>query len=66
MVDYFFSVYAGELMKEKNIYTVFAGGDDIFVLGAWDEVIDFAKALREKFMEFSGGRSLNQLCLPQK
>lgn len=59
MVDYFFSVYAGELMKEKNIYTVFAGGDDIFVLGAWDEVIDFAKALREKFMEFSGGSGLS-------
>jgi len=53
MVDYFFSVKATELMKGKNIYTVFAGGDDVFVLGAWDEVIEFAKNLREEFMKFA-------------
>lgn len=58
MVDYFFSVYASHLMKGKNIYTVFAGGDDIFILGAWDEVIDFAKELREEFMRFAAGSNL--------
>jgi CRISPR-associated protein Csm1 len=59
MIDYFFSVYATTLMEGKNIYTVFAGGDDIFILGAWDEVIEFAKQLRRKFMEFANGSSLS-------
>lgn len=58
MVDYFFSVYASHKMEGRNIYTVFAGGDDIFVLGAWDEVIEFAKELREDFMRFAEGSEL--------
>lgn len=58
LVDYFFSVYASHKMKRRNIYTVFAGGDDIFILGAWDEVIEFAKELREDFMRFTNGSEL--------
>jgi len=59
MMDYFFSVYATKLMEGRDIYTVFAGGDDIFILGAWDEVIEFAKELREKFMLFCDGSTLS-------
>ncbi len=59
MVDYFFSVKASQMMQERNLYTVFAGGDDIFVLGAWDEVIEFAKELREEFMKFASGSDLS-------
>lgn len=58
MVDYFFSVKASQMMKGRDLYTVFAGGDDIFVLGAWDEVIDFAKELRKEFMRFTQGSEL--------
>ena len=58
MVDYFFSVKASKMMEGKNLYTVFAGGDDIFILGAWDEVIEFAKELREKFKTFATGSGL--------
>lgn len=58
MVDYFFSVYTPNLMREKykNLYTVFAGGDDLFVFGAWNEVIEFSKELREKFMQFADNK----------
>jgi CRISPR-associated protein Csm1 len=61
MVDYFFSVYTPYLMREKyqNLYTVFAGGDDLFVFGVWSQVIDFAKELREKFMIFVTGSELS-------
>lgn len=58
MTDYFFSVYASRKMQGRNIYTVFAGGDDIFILGAWDEVIGFAKELREDFVRFAAGSPL--------
>ena len=61
MVDYFFSVYVPYLMRKKypHTYTVFGGGDDLFVLGAWDEVIGLAKEVRQRFMEFSKGSSLS-------
>lgn len=37
---------------EDNIYVVFAGGDDSFIIGAWDSIIEFTILLREKFNEF--------------
>ncbi len=52
LIDYFFSVKVSKMMKDNNVYTVFAGGDDLFIIGAWDEVIDLAKEIREKFMKF--------------
>ena len=58
MIDYFFSVKASVMMKDRALYTVFAGGDDIFILGAWDEVIDFTKELREEFVKFVGDSGL--------
>lgn len=32
-----------------NIYTLFAGGDDLLLIGPWNAVIDFAGALRAEF-----------------
>lgn len=31
---------------------IYAGGDDIFVVGRWDKVIDFAAEVREDFVEY--------------
>lgn len=36
----------------KNIYTVYAGGDDCFFIGAWDAVIEFASQLNKRFENF--------------
>lgn len=58
MMNYFFSTYAVTLMKNRDLYTVFAGGDDIFIVGAWDEAIDFARELREQFISFTKGCDL--------
>jgi CRISPR-associated protein Csm1 len=58
MTDYFFSVYATRLMENRPLYTVFAGGDDLFVLGAWDDTIAYAKELRKAFMRFAQGSPL--------
>ncbi|WP_457608167.1 type III-A CRISPR-associated protein Cas10/Csm1 [Nitratifractor sp.] len=60
MMDRFFSVYASRLMEREypDLYTVFAGGDDLFVLGAWDETIAFAKRLRQDFLRFAEGSGL--------
>ncbi|MDR2580748.1 MAG: hypothetical protein LBC85_07125 [Fibromonadaceae bacterium] len=37
--------------KDK-IYTIFSGGDDLCLLGAWDAVIEFASEFHKKFEEF--------------
>ena len=60
MIDYYFSVYVPYIMKEKypNTYTIFAGGDDLFVLGAWDEVLELSKDVRNDFLEFASGSPL--------
>lgn len=36
-----------------NLYIVYAGGDDCFVLGAWDAVFQFAGRLRSEFKAFT-------------
>lgn len=38
---------------KENIYVVFSGGDDCFLVGAWDAVLQFGIQLRKKFELFS-------------
>ena len=42
--------------NEKNIVIVYSGGDDVFALGPWDEIIEFAVNLRNAFRQFSMDR----------
>lgn len=60
-LDSFFSIYVPKLLQEKyrNIYTVFAGGDDLFLIGAWDEVMVFAREIRDKFKAYVKDDSLS-------
>jgi len=53
----FFSHCVPHVLRTKfpNIYTIFAGGDDLFLIGAWNEVLEFARFIRGKFAEFCGG-----------
>ncbi|QJA06827.1 hypothetical protein FVE67_08510 [Thermosulfurimonas marina] len=54
----FFTVYLPyALAREakgafRNVYTVFAGGDDLFLIGPWTEIRDLALFLRHKFREY--------------
>lgn len=41
--------------KKRKITIVYSGGDDVFVVGSWDEVIGFAVDLHQKFKRFSQG-----------
>jgi CRISPR-associated protein Csm1 len=52
-VEFFFSDYIASLLKDKNIYTVFAGGDDLFIIGEYREIVKIAKDIRDEFLEFS-------------
>ena len=54
-VNYFFTIYLPHLFNEKykKTYTVFAGGDDLFLIGRWDEIMDLAFDIREEFRKYS-------------
>lgn len=54
LLDSFFTGRLDFLLREKfkNIYTVYAGGDDLLVLGPWHEVIKFGIRIRKEFSEF--------------
>ncbi len=54
-VEHFFSAYITYLIDKKytNIYTVFAGGDDLFLIGEYREIVDLAKEIRDEFYRFS-------------
>ncbi|MGB9687041.1 MAG: type III-A CRISPR-associated protein Cas10/Csm1 [Rectinema subterraneum] len=56
MLDYFFSVRVRQVIEQcyRNIYTVYSGGDDLCVIGPWQEVIDFATEIRKEFGRFVG------------
>lgn len=57
MLALYFEGYINHLIKEHNwedsLYVVFSGGDDTFIVGAWDKVLDFVKEFYAKFREFT-------------
>jgi CRISPR-associated protein Csm1 len=57
-LHYFFSGYVSGFISSRSeyrdkIYTVFSGGDDLCVLGAWDEIMRFAADFRKEFSKFT-------------
>ena len=76
-LNLFFTVFIPHLLKTderfNDIYTVFAGGDDLFLIGPWNRIIEFVVVLRERFssyvcgnpeIHFSAGISLHKPYTP--
>jgi CRISPR-associated protein Csm1 len=55
-MNYFFAVYLPHLLKTnpafQNIYTVFAGGDDLFLIGPWNRMLELSEYLRNRFADY--------------
>lgn len=51
-LDLFFSGYLNMLAEDRNVYVAYAGGDDLFITGAWNEVVDLALEIRDKLCEY--------------
>ena len=51
MLDLFFSGYLPSLLRARfpDCYSVYAGGDDLLLVGPWDQVVELATALSEDF-----------------
>jgi CRISPR-associated protein Csm1 len=39
----------------QNIYTVFAGGDDLFLIGPWNRIMELAGVINEEFGRYTCG-----------
>jgi len=55
-LHYFFSAFISYYINKHykdTIYTVFSGGDDLCVVGAWDAVMRFASDFRKEFSKFT-------------
>ena len=57
MLDIFFTGYLETLIKSEkrfnNIYTVYAGGDDLFLISDWETAILFSERIYKEFREFT-------------
>lgn len=51
----FFKGYINQLLTGLAVAVVYSGGDDVFLVGAWDGVIEAAQRIRESFDRFCGG-----------
>ncbi len=55
-LNWFFALYLPYLLKTddrfKNIYTVFAGGDDLFLIGPWNRILTLSETIRSTFSEY--------------
>jgi len=56
-LDLFFGGYLNVLVRdqaENDLYIIYAGGDDLFIVGAWHHLPDLAGAIRKEFKVFTG------------
>lgn len=57
LLEMFFSGYISHLLKTEYpmVYSVFSGGDDLFLIGPWDIMPGMALRIQQDFSAFSGG-----------
>jgi CRISPR-associated protein Csm1 len=74
-INAFFTVWLPWVCRKEfpNTYTVFAGGDDFFLIGPWHSTIELARRMRDEFtryvahnpdIHFSAGLSMTKPGLP--
>ncbi|MDA3057106.1 hypothetical protein OFN97_05555 [Campylobacter sp. VBCF_05 NA6] len=53
-INDFFSLFVPALMRAKfpHTYTIFGGGDDLLLVGAWDEIIALSREIKGEFEKF--------------
>ena len=56
LLDWFFSGYLNTIREDYAnwVNIVYSGGDDVFAVGRWDKIIDFADHIQRDFKTFTG------------
>ncbi len=59
LLEIFFSGYINQLISQepefRNVYSVFSGGDDLFLIGPWDVMPSLAERIAKEFSRFAAG-----------
>ncbi|MFW5892216.1 MAG: type III-A CRISPR-associated protein Cas10/Csm1 [Bacteroidota bacterium] len=63
LLDTFFSGYINTIRNQDkykdHVNILYSGGDDVFAVGRWDLLIDFAEDLRNEFAAFVGRQDIS-------
>jgi CRISPR-associated protein Csm1 len=57
-MELFFGGWLNEAVKDEcgnSAYVIYAGGDDLFIVGAWDGIVALAERIRNDFHQYTGG-----------
>lgn len=46
-----FTIWADKQVTTRKIHVIYSGGDDVFLVGAWDELLELAIDIRKKLAE---------------
>lgn len=61
-LDFFFKGYLNKIWQDNVefkewTYIVYSGGDDLFIVGKWDKVIEFAETIHTEFKKWTGNNN---------
>ncbi len=61
LMDFYFTTLLKKLIKEEyeNIYTVFAGGDDLFLIGHYKDILNVQKDIIKTFKKYTQNEDLH-------
>ena len=51
-----FNIFGIAKSPKRKVNIIYAGGDDLFLVGAWDEVLEVAIDINRAFKQFTNGR----------
>lgn len=57
-LDLFFKLYLNQFAEdsEYHLSIIYSQGDKVFILGAWDDLLDFAQILHDEFAKWTDGK----------
>lgn len=61
LFDFFFSGYLNVIQQEiapDTSYIVYSGGDDLFIVGSWEDTIRMAERIHDDFREYTCGNEV--------
>lgn len=52
----FFKYELNNLLADYKISAIYSGGDDLFLIGAWDDIVEASIYINDKFGDFTSGK----------
>lgn len=52
----FFKLYLNNFAEDKELSIIYSEGDDVFTIGAWDDILDFVQDVYDYFKKWTDGK----------